>query len=500
MDINFKVKRFENLRPSCIRTVSREETFEYVLPDTMPDAGSVSSVQATALIRSKDPRQGSCTVDGSIELSLTYTSPGDDPVQAVHTSFPVSMAVDEGQITPNALVCADIELVSADARVISSRKMLVKVNCLCVIRCFEPDELIIPIDCEEVGFELSKSEVSLPLTSVVDEKTFEISENFPLDGPAAAQILTWRARVSGVELSLSGDRLIVKGCLKLCITYKPQGGGMPVFVEHATEFIQAVNIMHEGDISEYQGCVNLTSAYVTSEPGLSGDGKSIGFDIGAVFQYIVCQSVKVPCLCDLYSTTSELSCTYAESSAISLNWASCPGASATGKLSIETPVARYLSGHCSVESVTASRETLGLYNAQINACVIWQDTSGNILSKNLRLNVASSAAEGAPVCVTARAGEGVVSPNSDGCEIKVPVDFTAYYLNRQKLSCVSAAVSKPAPHSDEPRVWVTRFTPEGSLWEIGKRHRVSLDAIRKASELADGAEPAPGALLIIPKM
>ena len=497
MELHFITERVAFLESICVRESSREDTFEFTLPDLMPDMSAVLTAAGTALLRSKDPSPGCCEITGTAELSMTYRTAGEDTVFSGEASYPLIYRMENAKVDRDCLVIARLRILSVEARMVSSRKLLFKVTSACWAECSRERELLIPTAPEGEDYETACCTRNVNLTCLLDERPIELSNSFLLEGPPAAELLSWQTTVGECEASVSGGECTIRGTLQLAVLYRPRNEDLPLLITRSEPFSQTVERFDGDEPRECRAVAAVTSAYVTCEPGLAGDGKSIGYDIGLVLQYTVSCKKEITWLHDLYSTGNTLSCSPQILALPCAQEGECQSRTASAEIELQN-VRRILD--CTAGGVAAPvREPGGCSRATIWTTLTYQQEDGCICTKTVSFSDDSEpfASAGA---VQASTGECVVTPVPQGCQVQLPVGLTVFSAGELKIETVSDAQISDAPAvPEEPLLWVRRYEDGDSLWAIGKAHRVAVSAIREASGLEAEEEPAPGTLLILPK-
>ena len=72
MEVNLKREAIQYCTPVYSDTLSREETLETVVSDTLPDVARILDVDAAVYLRSKTLLQGSIRIEGSIRGTVLY--------------------------------------------------------------------------------------------------------------------------------------------------------------------------------------------------------------------------------------------------------------------------------------------------------------------------------------------------------------------------------------------------------------------------------------------
>lgn len=497
MDISFQTKKTGYLENVCSTEISREDSFESTLSELMPEISEVLTAGGTALLRSKNPEMGAVSVGGTLELSMTYKSQEDDTLSQ-ELSVPLNYRIEEQRIDPSCLVVGTLRVLSVEVRVIGARKVIYKVLSSCKIRCYREEELILPSEPEQEGFEVSQVRLEAPLIRLVEERTFDLSDHFSLEGPAASEILSWSMRLQDCSPMWNGGRLTVNGKLCLSVIYRPRESDQPVYVGREETFTQTVDgvgeVISEGsDIS-----VALTSAYVTCEPGISNDGKSIGYDVSAVLQYSASELTEILYVKDLYRIGAEVETRKDSALLPFIGMGESISEVAEAPVAVDG-VSRWLNCSGEVSPLSPSRERDGRYRGTAYVQLLYQDDKGFIRGKNVMTPVESEPFAVSPQSVSGLAGECAVKPVSNGCELRIPVDFHGMHTEPERLDYVISATEEPKTEvADRPALWLRRFREEDDLWEIGKEYGVRVNDIREASDLSPMGDPAPGTLLLIP--
>ena len=72
MEVNLKREAIQYCTPVYSDTLSREETLETVVSDTLPDVARILDVDAAVYLRSKTLLQGSIRIEGSIRGTVLF--------------------------------------------------------------------------------------------------------------------------------------------------------------------------------------------------------------------------------------------------------------------------------------------------------------------------------------------------------------------------------------------------------------------------------------------
>ena len=134
---------------------------------------------------------------------------------------------------------------------------------------------------------------------------------------------------------------------------------------------------------------------------------------------------------------------------------------------------------------------------------VYTDASGEVLSAVRRAELECGLGEGGDDAkVQASIGGDIFSALTDtSIDVRIPLELTVTRLRRrtfQRVESVEMDEDSPLDTSSLPAVVLSRYGGR-SLWELAKAHLSTMELIREANGLDAGAEPEPGAVLLIPR-
>jgi hypothetical protein len=142
----------------------------------------------------------------------------------MNIQLPFNVSGDCPEMTNMGRICASCRLVSVEARIINSRKILVKTDVCVTVTAYVQQLLSY---CSGItpykggGLQLLEKKMSLNTVADVTEKTFSIREDFtlPSSKPPLGTVLKSRLRLTLEEAGNLGSKLIIKGSACLCVVY-----------------------------------------------------------------------------------------------------------------------------------------------------------------------------------------------------------------------------------------------------------------------------------------
>ena len=128
MELMFESKSADFLREVIFDTISQEETAETIVPDSYPDVEQVLDTFASTVLRGKDYRNGSVSISGGIHAGVIYNPEDQSAPRALHFYIPFTVKLEHEAITEATRICVDCRVRSVDARIMNSRKVMIRVN------------------------------------------------------------------------------------------------------------------------------------------------------------------------------------------------------------------------------------------------------------------------------------------------------------------------------------------------------------------------------------
>ena len=130
MELELKYQELNYKKRVLFRSFTREETFEVNLSETQPDAVRTICATASPYMRTKDAENGRMTVSGSFDVSVLYAADSAPAISRINLTRDFSAYAECDEISEGSQLTAEISVASAEARLINSRKLHVKVELL----------------------------------------------------------------------------------------------------------------------------------------------------------------------------------------------------------------------------------------------------------------------------------------------------------------------------------------------------------------------------------
>ncbi len=495
MAISFEEKSLKYFRRLCQASLCHEETMEIIVPDNMPDAAAVIDADGVALLRGKEALNGRFSVDGTTEAYVIYRAEDGSGPRRLNMQIPFAAAGECPGLTDMGRLVAACRLVSAEARIINSRKLLVKTEVCVDAAAFVQEQMKYLSkaagDCGDM--QLLEKNAELCLVADVTEKAFSIGEDFalPSSKPPIGTILKTRLRLTEEEASALGGRLIIKGNACVAVVYASASGGEPACAEFKIPYSALLEFDWNDEGLSFDTAVMPTGLSLTESSG----GK-LSIEIGAVAQAAVWRKCGICYIADAYSTEYE---TELQTENVSLELLDEKNVrSETLRLAAEAPVQPRAIIDASAY-IGKLRTEDGIIKAPVFAKALCVGEDDSLFAATAKGEAAKSAEQGLS-CFSAELGELYATPSASGAEIRVPV---SYGFRRYKSGGLTLAVSasaksdSPRSRAEQPSITVFRASESDSLWEIGKRYATTRELLRKINGLAEDGEINAGDLVLV---
>ena len=497
MELEKQLQRY--WKPSCRRTVVQEETAETIVPDTSPDVDRIVSVSGVPILRGKECRQGSVTVSGGVKAAVLYVPEGENLPRTLELYLPFVTKLEDPAVDMDDQVIYEGALRSLDARLINSRKLLVRANLAGTVTTWARTEEEVCINAGGLeGLQIKTAVWPMTLPAAAAEKSFTLTDStqLPAGAPEAVSLCDWTASVEMTESRVVGDRGVFKGNVNVQALYRTQGDELENW-SFSVPFSQFAELEGAQEGDELQVTAVLTGADLDFE---QGNRWLYSFSLAA--QCLALSRREVTLIEDLYSTSCPL--TLQRQSLQMENRLDQQLQYQSVRQTIPSDASEVLGTQIYLELPDQQREGDELIvSTSALANLLYRDTAGALQGVSGRVQVQTRLplAQGCTCQAMARLSRDVyASAASEGMEVRFSVVFDLCCYAAQPLEGVCGAeVNENAPEEGEqPSVIVRTVEAEQSLWDIAKACRTTVDAICQANGLQTPEVPA-GRLLLIPR-
>lgn len=500
MEMTLKKENYSGYTAIWTGVTGKEFGTDCVVPDTMPDVGSVIDAEGTVLLRSRNTEDGRVALEASVSAVILYLPEGEGPVRSLPVTIPVELEMDAPGVSAldeNARTVFRLRLRAIDARMVNSRKISVRADIEAEAACYSKSGLGVAYDVEGGQTPAHLLVETAPAVAVCDirEKIFVITDSYALPaGRTVDRILSQRVEVFTEEGKFVSGKVVFRGRVKASILFGDDQGEPVSCGKYETEFSQIMEADGEGEVyPEVQ--IALTGVYFDMPDPADAQGK-ITAEIHMAAQCICRSMGEIRYISDAYSNCVHILpamesfeiCTQA--SPVTMRQ------TVAGKAEPGVGDGEVLSVSAAVGSV--SRADNGVKTA-VNVRVLHRGVNGQYIVSRCRLGAEFSLdiPEGCELsAISVKAADVFFTAGSGGADARVTLQLDGFVIRRKTVTCVGRIEADEDDVRDfdsYPSVTLVRAALDGDLWALAKKHHSTVESIRTANEgKADG-------LLLIPK-
>lgn len=504
MELEFERDHIHCYETVLDTTLCQEETMESIVPDACPDIQRVVDCCGQAFLTGKLIRDGLASVSGVIRAVILYQPEGEGAgLRRMELSLPFTCQAEASGLTDAGTVLASPRLRWAEARVLNPRKVLLRVELAVDIMACQPQEQAVcgsVVDPEAHSVcQMSSQQESYQLFAV-QERPFTFSEQIRLPGEAV-QMLACRATPVCGESKLIGTKLIFKGSVDVQMLLQDSGGALSSHREALT-FSQVMEVPGAGEEGDCQVVVELNDLTYES----MGDGdQSVDVNLDLLAQARVWSRRPITVLQDLYSTGWNTEVQMGQQPVRQLVEQSVRPQSVRELVETGTMIRSVVDSWLTMGEVSRSREGEQLLlTARPRVSILCLDEADQpqMVQKELEVICRLDCPEGAVCsCRCLCSGEVFAAPVAGGLEVRFTVEFHCMALLERKIPAVTGGrlgEERTRGGEGRPSIVLRLAAPGEALWDIAKAYGTTMEEIRQANELEEGALPG-NTMLLIPR-
>lgn len=499
MELVFGSKPCRYLRRVVHAARAQEQTADVIVPDSFPDVERIVYASASAIVRSKECRAGCVSVTGGLRAAALYVPEDGTEPRVLDAYIPFTLRVDDPALTEQTQVILQCAVCSADARMVNSRKVLLRVSVCCTVDGFEPaEQTLYTLTDRPPQLQLREQTYPVLLPVETAEKSFTVSDEITLPGGAAlSQLCCFETAAQVDERRVVGNKAVFKGTLCVHALYKTPEGRMQT-VSQTVPFSQYCELTDDYESGEAQITMAVTGAQL--EPDSAQPEQKLNFAVQLLAQCVVSRTQSVTLIEDAYAIGA----------AFTPQWADVALESRLDTQTLRQTLRDTLRGE--VQSVADCAAYLGLpvqtrtqggVQLEVPAFVnlLYYDREDALQGASARLSAQSDVAlaqEGQCIVQPALLPDTYAAPAPDGAEVRCECQLFVQCFSAGTLRtlCGGTLEAEPRPAS-RPSVIVRRAERTAALWELAKAYGASADAIRSANDLT-GDEVTAGQIVLIP--
>ena len=489
MELPFEKTTLNFWQQKLYTPVTREETMELKLPDSMPDIGRVIAAWGQPVMRGKEWRGSHVGITGGVMVWVLYAPEDGGSVRRLEGWMPFSVRAEHHHEGPDGVIRAECVLCAMDARSISARKLMLRSQIGVMIQTMtqREAELYTPGEMPK-DVELLERVYPMILTRETGERSFLVDER--VDVTDVQRVIYCRLWPRVTEQKVLGSRAVFRGVGELHLLYQ-DGEERLCSVDVEVPFAQYLDL--DGDYEEAAEVSNLLC--VTSLEAEPEDG-GVRVKCGLVSQYIINAPTVIRCAEDAYSPQRDVETVMAQ---------------------VELPVwldeqlrqveleERLAGDEVGVDAIFfpdlphVTRQPGGVEIRLGGAFQTLSEGPGGLTGKTIRTGKSvtlETACDTIP-CTWLRGGTQMRSSGGGtALEARMEVRLDSMCQSGMEMVSMIRAGELREPDPERPSVIVRARRPEETLWDIAKYCGSTVSAIQRLNRLE--SEPEENRLLLIP--
>ena len=495
MDLQFNQSVLRCLDRAASEYQTQEQTQEVRIPENLPDVGTVLACWGQVSLRGKEWRPDCVGITGGVMGKVLYMPDRGETPQCVDVWLPFQMKwnIPAGKQDGTMIILPTLR--SADARALSSRKLMVRTNICVQMQAFVPAEygLYQPENVPE-DVELQRNACKLTVPGAAGEKAFSLEENLELNAsePKPEQVVHICLTPQVLEKKVLADKLIFRGLCIVHILYRAGDGHLygrdfdvpfSQFEELSSEFEPDATVFLEPVVTNLE-LEDSPEGVFRLRAGLSG-------------QYVVYNSVSADLTMDAYSPQRTVEPAWQPLTVPGIQEQDLQ--TVTAQVDPGVDVMRPVDVAFWADPPYLSREE-SLVEADLGGTfgLLYYDPDGQLQYINSRWEhrVQYPDGEGKHLHLTLRSGGKAQFGAGMLC---ADLQLESDRVSAEPIMMISGMdLGQPTePDPQRPSLVVTR-AGNCSLWELAKNHGSTVAHIKKANDLQD--EPACEQILLIPTL
>lgn len=487
MELVFQSNPLHFLRCPAREVRLQEETAEIIVPDSYPDIAAIAGSSAVAILRGKDCREGSVTVAGGVKGVVLYTPEDGTHPRELDAYIPFSVKVDSPALTARSEILCFVQVRSADARMINSRKALLRVDLLCEITAYEPTvEELCTLKERPACLETREAVYTTAVPMETGERSFAVNDTveIPMGRPNIIKVYGFHCSPELTDEKLVGNKAVFKGVLRCKVLYLAEDEKLYLH-EQETPFSQYCELNRDYDEETVQ--VRMAVTGYDLEPLISTGDQKLPFTVNLLAQCVVTGQQSVTLIEDAYCTGGLLHPQWKEYEL-------------EGSLDQQTAVQtvrHHIQGEMSElldanvywdrPEMTRSGDRTQI-RVPATVRVLGYDRNGDLQTLTGKTEALQELAlsEGAVCHATAiPTGEIYASVDTGGAEIRFSCRLSVQCCSSEKLRtlCGGSAEETQAKTSDRPGLIVRTVEKDTHLWDVAKQYGTTVSHILSANRM-----------------
>lgn len=487
MELAFLNQPYRFLRNMVQDVRFQEETAEIIVPDSYPDIAAIADCCAEAILRGKDCRDGSVTIAGGVKGVILYTPEDHSYPRNLEIYIPFSIKFEHAALTSQAQVVCTIRVRSVDARMINSRKAMLRVNLGCEITAYEDvTDVLFRLENDVPGLQRKEAVYGTTVPLETAEKSFSVNDaiELPSGMPTVSKIYEFHCHPELTDEKLVGNKAVFKGLLRCKMLYLSDQEELYLH-EQTIPFSQYCEL--NTDYDEETVHTKLMVTGYDLETAFSDEGLQAPISVNILAQCVISGTHIMTLIEDAYSTLGTLKPQWKEY----MLEGSLDQQSSTQTLRYQ------LSGEFSQILDTTvywdypeMARSMDKVEIKIPALirVLGYDNGGTLQALTAKTSISHEIAlSNGAACLAMISPIGEVSfhLNANGAEVRCSALLSVHCNSQEKLRtlCGGEIDTETNAADKRPSLIVRTVHKDTSLWDLAKTHGTTMEEIMAANHL-----------------
>lgn len=311
MELAFSTNQIRFLQKVYHDIRHQEETAEAIVPDSYPDVLTIADSFASVYLRSKECRNGSAVVSGAVKAGVIFIPEDGGSQKLLEYYIPVAIKFDSVDIMENAQIQAQLRVCSVDARIVNSRKVVVRVNLGCEVLVFKDTVLEVhTLTDRDPRLQCRDNHFKACVPVEVGEKHISVNDMIEMregDSPVV-RICKSCCSIELTDRKLIGDKAVFKGNLHIKVVFQSDDDRL-LLLHHVLPLSQYCELNREYDEEMLEMNCVLTNFDAAAE-GAGTNNIRISADL--MVQCTVLSDIELDLVEDAYSVGGTLNPAWSE--------------------------------------------------------------------------------------------------------------------------------------------------------------------------------------------
>ncbi|MCL2494957.1 MAG: DUF3794 domain-containing protein, partial [Oscillospiraceae bacterium] len=478
---------------------------DITLPEYCPDILRILRCGMEPSIHAVQATGERVNIDGSARITVLYAAE-DGTLQSFEQSYPFSRGADVGNLTDQCAVTASARAEYANARAVSPRRLDIHGMLTIPLQARRRREDAVLTGLAGGGMQALAEQVGLSSLEALHAVSFPLNEVIEIDAgaPAIDQVVLRRASAVATEVKAIKNKLLVKGSLELRVMYQSRGAKEPVQVLHTMPISQIIEAAGVSELTANTLRLRISSLDAAPKADGSGEARLLEVSARVGAEVRAYAPVELAVVKDAYSTQCGVALESRRLETRSLLESFREGFAARESFDIPGKIQglQLLTGELlPVEIIVKDGAVAAAGKVKATAVYIDGEGKAAVIEKELGFSFRRALKKNAPGALAEIEIELLsVQGGASGDSLEIRMELAAFgdVFSVESRTVVGSAARDEACDPPRRSPLTIYFAADGEpLWEIAKRYRTTVSAVRQENELSADVATA-GQMLLIP--